>query len=141
MMDDFKSQLAAAIEDLQAQGKEPLFLAVDLNGIDQIKREHSADAARRFRQAAIDAINWTAHAYGCFTYGEVCVIAVIPGLGRLRTFAVIEKLRRSLPLLAQSYDCSMQPSFDVLGYEEADGVAGLIKQLISRGDTAARSVA
>jgi hypothetical protein len=52
-------------------------------------------------------------------YGEERIVAILAGFDRLRTFAMIEKLRRGLPLLAQSFDCFLRPEFDVLEYDAA----------------------
>ena len=35
-------------------------------------------------------------------------------------------------MLAQSFDCILQPDFDVLEYEEGTGIAGVMAQLVTR---------
>lgn len=129
-MDDFRSQLAAVIDTLTAAGVRPVFLVVDLDGIDDVKRTQGAESVANLRAGAVDAI--TAAAGGCdaFTYDEQRVVAILPGFPRLKTFALIERLRRALPLLGQSYDCTLRPEFDVIEYEDEHGVAGLISQLV-----------
>jgi len=131
-MDDFRTQLAAVIDELLAEGKRPVFLAVDLDGIEEIKRRRSEESLRQFLQSAIDAILRTTDASDAFSYEDRSIVAVLPDVERLKLFARIDKLRRMLPILSQTYDCPLQPGFDVLEYEEGQGVAGLIKQLVGR---------
>ncbi len=140
-MDDFRSQLAAAVDAMLEQGVQPVFLVADLSGIAHIKRMHGADSLATFRQAAIDAIVSAGHGCEAFSYGEERIVAILAGFDRLRTFAMIEKLRRGLPLLAQSFDCFLRPEFDVLEYDEAAGVAGLIAQLVRLPQHRDRNVA
>jgi len=128
-MDDFRSQLSSLVDAMLEQGVEPVFLVVDLPGIEQIKRSHGADSLAMFRQTAIDAVVSAGHGCDAFSYGEERLVAILPGFDRLKTFAIIEKLRRGLPLLAQSFDCYLRPDFDVLEYDPATGIAGLIGQL------------
>lgn len=128
-MDDFRNELGALIDALEADGIEPVFLIVDLEGIMQVKRDHGADTLEKFRAAMVDAISNAAGGCDAFTYGDERIVAVLPGLPRLKTFALIEKLRRTLPFLGQSFDCVLRPDFDVLEYDPAHGVAGLVSQL------------
>ena len=51
---------------------------------------------------------------------------------RLKTFALIQKLRRTIPLLGQSFDCFLRPECDVLEYDAQTGAAGLISQIAKR---------
>ncbi len=129
-MDDFRAHLEAAVDAVLAQGLKPVFLAVELGGAADIKRVHGADSLLKFREAASGAI--VAAGGGCeyFTYGEERVVAILPGFDRLKTFAIIEKLRRGLPYLAQSFDCVLHPEFDVVEYDLATGIGGVIAQLV-----------
>ena len=131
-MDDFRSQLSSLVDGMVEQGVQPVFLVVDLAGIDEIKRTHGAESANTFRETAIGAVVSAGHGCEAFSYGEERVVAILPGFDRLKTFAVIEKLRRGLPLLAQSFDCYLRPEFDVLEYDAAAGIPGLIGQLARR---------
>jgi hypothetical protein len=126
---DFRTELGALIDALQADGIEPVFLIVDLEGISYMKRQHGAETLEKFRAAAIDAISNAASGCDAFTYGDERIVAVLPGLARLKTFALIDKLRRTLPFLGQSFDCVLRPEFDVLEYDPARGVGGLISEL------------
>jgi len=129
-MDDFRSQLADLIESMRLAGVEPVFLVVELDGASYLKTQ-GPEALAKFRTAAIGAV--TAAGQGCdaFTYGDDRIVAILPGFDRLKTFAVIEKLRRALPLLGQSFDVALQPEFDVLEYDPVHGVAGLINYLVT----------
>jgi hypothetical protein len=128
-MEDFRAQLTGTIDAMLAEGVQPVFLIVDLIGADYIKRAHGADSLDTFRQAALTAITATAGG-DTFAYSELRVVGVLPGHGRLKTFAIIDKLRRALPLLAQSFDCLLEADFDVLEYDPGAGVAGLINHLV-----------
>lgn len=129
-MDDFRAHLEAAVDAVLAQGLKPVFLVVELGGAADIKRVHGADSVAKFREAATGAV--VAAGGGCesFTYGEERVIAILPGYDRLKTFAIIEKLRRSLPYLAQSFDCFLHPEFDLIEYDLTTGIGGVIAQLV-----------
>ena len=129
-MDDFRGHLTEAVDALLAQGVKPVFLVVELGGAGDIKRVHGADSLATFREAATGAI--VAACGGCesFTYGEERVVAILPGFDRLKTFAIIEKLRRGLPYLAQSFDCMLHPEFDVIEYDLSTGIGGVIAQLV-----------
>lgn len=129
-MDDFRAHLEAAVDAVLAQGLKPVFLVVELGGAGEIKRVHGADSLTKFRETATGAI--VAAGGGCdsFTYGEERVVAILPGYDRLKTFAMIEKLRRGLPYLAQSFDCLLHPEFDVIEYDLTTGIGGVIAQLV-----------
>ena len=127
-MDDFRMQLTAVIDAMREAGSEPSFLVVDLDGIEFIKKAHGDDSVERFREAATGAISNAAGECDTFRYGDERIVAILGGFSRLRTFALIEKLRRMLPLLGQSFDCVLRPEFDVLDLDE-QGVAGLVAQL------------
>jgi hypothetical protein len=131
-MDDFRSQLSAVIDDMLAAGVEPVFLVVDLEGVDHIKQLHGVESLDKFREAAIGAIVSAGHGCEAFSYGDDRVVAILAGFDRLKTFAVVEKLRRGLPFLAQSFDCVLHPQFDILEYVPETGVAGLVGQLVRR---------
>jgi hypothetical protein len=131
-MDDFRSQLTALIDEIVAAGQEPSFLVADLEGIDHIKKAHGAESFDKFRGAAVDAITSAGRGCDAFTYGDDRMVAVLVGFGRLQTFSMIDKLRRSLPLLAQSFDCTLAPQFDIIEYDAEAGVGGIILQLVRR---------
>jgi hypothetical protein len=137
-MDDFRSQLTTRIDSMRLGGVEPVFLIVGLEGATYLKAQ-GPDALDKFRTAAIGAVTGAGQGCDAFTYGDDRIVAILPGFDRLKTFAVIEKLRRALPLLGQSFDVFLQPEFDVLEYDPVHGVAGLINHLVtaSRHDLAA----
>ena len=130
MMDDFRTELSALIETMVAGGIEPVFLAVDLVGAAHIKRAHGAESLDSFRSAAMASLSGGAYGAEVFAYGEQTLVAILPGYPRLKTFAIIDKLRRVMPLLAQSFDCMLEPEFDTFEYDATTGVAGLINQLV-----------
>lgn len=128
-MDDFRSQLATVIDSMVGEGVEPVFLVIDLWGAEEIKRNQGDESLQRFRNAVMDSM---INACGgeAFVHGEWRVVGILPAPSRLKTFALIQKLQRALPFLAQSFDCSLHPEFDVLEYDAAAGVAGVISQLV-----------
>lgn len=128
-MDDFRSQLAAYVDAMLAADVRPVFLVVDLVGAHEIKRTHDADILDRFRETAAGAVSNAAGGCETFTYGDERLVAVLGDVDRLRSFAMVEKLQRILPLLAQSFDCPLHPDFDFIEYDEHAGVSGLIGQL------------
>ncbi len=128
-MDDFRSQLRSVVDEMRARGIEPAFLVVDLVGAAYIKRAHGIESLEKFRETAIEAVASAAGGCETFTYGEERVVAILGGWHRLRTFALIQRLRRALPLLAQSFDCLLQPEFDIIEYDEQQEIAGLVNQL------------
>jgi GGDEF domain-containing protein len=129
-MDDFREQLTAVIDTMRLEGNEPLFLVVDLDGIEEFKKAHGAESVEKFRAAAVEAVSGAAQGSDAFTYGEDRIVAILAGYDRLKTFALIDRLRRSLPLLGQSFDCVLAPDFDVLEYDVEQGVAGLMNYLV-----------
>ena len=131
-MDDFRSQLASVIDEMLAQGADPVFMVIDLQGVENIKKVHGQESFDKFREAAINAISSASHGADAFTYGEDRIVAILAGFDRLKTFALADKLRRTLPYLAQSFDCILMPDFDILEYDATAGVAGLIAQLVKR---------
>jgi hypothetical protein len=132
-MDDFRSQLRDLIESLQAEGVTPAFLVVDLQGADEIKRVQGIESMERFKDGAIRAVVSAANGADAFTYGDDRVVAVLgPEWDRLKTFALIQKLRRVVPMLGQSFDCYIAPAFDVVEYDPAAGFSGLITALTQR---------
>ena len=131
-MDDFRSQLTALIDEMVAAGQEPSFLVADLQGIDHIKKAHGEESFEKFRAAAVDAITSAGRGCDAFTYGDDRIVAVLAGFGRLQTFSMIDKLRRGLPLLAQSFDCMLTPQFDILEYDASAGAGGVILQLVRK---------
>jgi hypothetical protein len=128
-MDDFRTQLSELIGAMLEQDIEPVVLVVDLWGSEYVKRQLGAESADQFRESASNCITNICGG-GAFVYGEQRIIAVLPAPSRIKTFAFIQKLQRSLPLVAQSYNCLLQPEFDVLEYEPSSGVAGIMAQLV-----------
>jgi GGDEF domain-containing protein len=128
-MDDFRSQLSAALDGLIEAGVQPVFLIIDLDGAERIKATHGDESFEKFRAAAADAVSNAGKGCDVFTYGEQRVVGILPGLGRLQTFALIDRLRRGLPLLSQSFDCALEPDFDVVEYDPSTGVAGIVSYL------------
>lgn len=132
VMDDFRAQLTQAVDGMLAAAIEPVFLVVDLFGAEYLKHEQGAESLSRFHTAVADSIVSAARGGAAVSYGEGRIVGILPGHNRLKTFAMIEKLRRALPMLAQSFDCFLQPDFDVLEYDPATGIAGVMGQLVTR---------
>jgi hypothetical protein len=130
-MDDFRSQLTALIDHIRDLGDQPLFLIVDLEGAEEIKRTRGVDSLEQFKQSAITIVSQATEGADAFTYGDESLVAILTAaqFDRLKTFALIQKLRRSIPLLGQSYDCFLRPEFDVLEYDPQSGVPGLISHI------------
>lgn len=132
LMDDFRAQLSQAVDAMLTKNIEPVFLVVDLIGVEYMKRQHGVEGLDKFRDAACGTIEGASQGGAALAYGEGRIVGILPGHSRLKTFAIIEKLRRALPMLAQSFDCILQPDFDVLEYEEGTGIAGVMAQLVTR---------
>jgi hypothetical protein len=132
-MDDFRTQLRDVIDGMLAAGVTPIFLVADLEGAAEIKRVRDQDSLDKFMQAATTAITAVAPDADTFTYGDERIVAIMPELPRLTTFALIDRLRRALPLLGQSFDCTIYPEFDVLDYDPQTGVSGLLAELSALG--------
>jgi hypothetical protein len=128
-MDDFRTQLKTVIDAMAETGIEPVFLVIDLWGAEDVKRNQGAESLQKFRDATMDAMT-NACGGEAFAYGEYRVVGILPGPTRLKTFALIQKLQRALPLLGQSFDCILHPEFDVLEYDATSGVAGVVAQLV-----------
>jgi hypothetical protein len=129
-MEDFRAQLRDLIEALQAEGVTPAFLVVDLPGAEEIKRVQGPDSMERFKDGAIRAVVSATGGADAFTYGDERVVVVLgAGWERLKTFALIQKLRRVMPMLGQSFDCYIAPEFDVIEYDPATGFSTLLNQL------------
>ncbi len=132
-MDDFRSQLTTVLDQMIERGERPAFLVVDLEGAAEIKQSHGQESLDKFKNAAIDALVAATNGADAFTYGEDRVVAILGHeWDRLKTFALIQKLRRAIPLLGQSFDCYLRPEFDVIEYEASAGVAGLIRQITNK---------
>ena len=129
-MDDFRANLTSAVDSLTAAGTEPVLLVVELVGVEEIKRTQGVASFEKFRTSAAGAISAAAEDCATFTYGDTRIGALLPGYARLKTFALIERLKRALPLLAQSYDCTIMPEFDLAEYSPETGVAGFVNYLI-----------
>ena len=127
LMDDFRSQLAAVIDAMVVQGGQPLFIVAFLDGTQQMRATHGPESLAKFKQAAIDAVVSATAGADTFTYGDEKIVVIIDGSAydRLKTFALIQRLRRVIPLLGQSFDCFLRPEFDVLDYQAEVGVGGL----------------
>ncbi len=141
VMDDFRSQLTEVLDATIDAGVEPMFLVVELVGAEEIKRLKDVASLDTFREAAMASVINATHTGDAFSYGEYRIVGILPGFDRLKTFALIDKLGRALPLLAQSFDCYLQPEFDTLDYDPKLGVAGLINQLVARPKGPQRDVA
>jgi hypothetical protein len=130
-MDDFRTQLSAVIADMQAEGDDPIFLIVDLYGADEIRRARGVEGLEQFKRSAIDCVAQATDGADAFTYGDDKLVAILGSrrFDRLKTFALIQKLRRTIPLLGQSYDCFLRPECDVLEYDPHSGAAGLISHI------------
>ena len=130
-MEDFRTQLTALIDHMVQAGDQPLFLVVDLEGAAGIKAAHGADSLDSFKQAAIDTVAAATNGADAFTYGDEKLVIILSAgaYDRLKTFALIQKLRRALPLLGQSFDCFLRPECDVLEYDPATGAAALIHEI------------
>lgn len=133
-MDDFRSQLTAVIDHMMAEGDTPIFLVVDLYGALDIKRARGAESLEEFKKQGIDLVASLTNGCDAFTYGDETLVAILSAnaFDRLKTFALIQKLRRAIPLLGQSFDCYLRPECDVLEYDAQTGSAGLISQIAKR---------
>lgn len=133
-MEDFRTQLTSLIHHMVEAGDEPLFLVVELDGAEDIKRAHGVESLDKFKQAAIDTVGAATNGADAFTYGDEKLVVILSAgaYDRLKTFALIQKLRRAIPLLGQSFDCFLRPECDVLEYDPATGAAGLINQIARR---------
>ncbi len=133
-MDDFRTQLTAVIDQMMEAGDTPIFLVVDLDGALDIKRVRGAKSLDEFKAQAIELVGSLTDGCDAFTYGDETLVAMLSAntFDRLKTFALIQKLRRAIPLLGQSFDCYLRPECDVLEYDAATGTAGLIAQIAKR---------
>ncbi|MEX2225876.1 MAG: hypothetical protein WEB52_05430 [Dehalococcoidia bacterium] len=132
-MDDFRSQLRGLIDSMRAEGVNPVFLVIDSEGADSIKAARGAESLEQFKDAVVRAVVSATGGADAFSYGDERVVAVLGSeWGRLRTFSLIDKLRRSIPLVGQSFDCFLRPNFDVLEYDDEAGIGALIAQLTTR---------
>jgi hypothetical protein len=106
---------------------------MDLEGAAAIKVARGTEGLEQFKEAAMRAVISATDGADAFTYGDDRVVAILgAGWGRLKTFSLIEKLRRSIPLVGQSFDCYMRPTFDVFEYDENAGISALIAQITTR---------
>lgn len=128
-MDDFRTQLTTLIDDLLADGRTPMFVIVDLVGAEQIRQAKDTDSLERFRDTCLSALVGASRGGDAFSYGDYRIVGILPAFDRLRTFALVEKMRRTLPLLAQSFDCYLTPEFDTIEYDPETGVPGIITQI------------
>jgi hypothetical protein len=131
-MDDFRTRLSPLVDAMLSASIAPVFLVVDLVGAEYIKRQSGPESLGKFHEAAVDAVASASRGGAALSYGEDRIVGILPGHDRLKTFAIIEKLRRALPMLGQSFDCILQPEFDVLEYDAVAGIAGLMTQLVKR---------
>ena len=104
------------------------FLVVDLEGAAEIKQTRGEVSLRQFSAAAVEAVVSATSGADAFTYGDDKVVVILDSaqFDRLRTFALIQRLRRAIPMLGQSFDCYLRPEFDVLEYQPQSGIGGLI---------------
>ena len=113
-----------------AEGHTPAFLRIDLDGARDIKEAHGAESLDKFKSAVINAVVTATEGSDAFTYGDDRVIAILDdSWDRLRTFAMIHKLRRQIPFLGQSFDCFLRPDFDVIEYRPEVGLSGVMLML------------
>jgi hypothetical protein len=133
-MDDFRSQLTAVIDHMAQQGDTPIFLVVELYGALDIKRVRGVEGLDQFKKDAIELVASLTNGCDAFTYGDETLVAILSAAGydRLKTFALIQRLRRAVPLLGQAFDCFLRPECDVLEYDPHSGAAGLISQIARR---------
>ena len=130
-MDDFRKELTAVVDDLVASGVIPMFLVVDLVGAEYLRASGNAEGLPKFRETCMESLSGAAGGAETFSYGEIRIVAILQGFDRLKTFSLVDKMRRMLPLLSQSFDVMLQPEFDTIVYDEATGVAGVINQLVA----------
>jgi hypothetical protein len=130
-MDEFRKELTSLVDGLLAEGRVPIFLMVDLVGAEYLRRSSDAAALENFRDACMSSLSSTSGGAATFSYGDIRIVAILHGFDRLKTFALVEKMRRMLPLLAQSFDCVLAPEFDTIEYEEHTGVPGIINQIVA----------
>ena len=133
-MEDFRSQLGQVLDTMIAGGQTPMFLVCDLDGVEDMKKTHGPESLEKFHQAAIAAMVSTTGGADAFTYGETRLVAILVAedYDRLKTFALIQKLRRVIPMLGQSFDAFLQPDFDVIEYDAESALSGVISQLAHR---------
>jgi hypothetical protein len=130
-MDDFRRDLSALVDEMLAAGYEPMFLVIDLVGAEVLRQSQDLESLERFRDTCMGVLSGAAGNVPTFSHGDVRIIGVLPGFDRLKTFALIEKMRRALPLQAQSYDCVVTPEFETIEYDSVNGVPGVYNQLIA----------
>jgi hypothetical protein len=139
-MDDFRTGLAALTDGVLTAGAQPVYLVVDMPGAEYIRRGQGAESMAAFHNGVIAAITSAAPGSDALPYSDARIVAVLPGYARLKTFALIEKLHRVLPMLGQSFDCVIEPDFDTLEYDASTALAGVIAQLL-RSSGPSREVA
>jgi hypothetical protein len=130
-MDDFRKELTALVDGLLAQGITPMFLMIDLVGAESLRSSRDTESLPRFRETCMASLSAAAADAATFSCGDVRVAAILCNFDRLKTFALIEKMRRMLPLLGQSFDCTISPEFDTIEYDALSGVPGVISQLLA----------
>lgn len=131
-MDDFRRELTSLVDGLVAAGATPMFLMVDLTGAEHLRiASKDAGVLARFRETCMTSLSGAAANAEVFSYGDIRIVAVLQGFDRLKTFALVEKMRRTLPLLGQSFDVVLQPEFDTIEFDPATGAAGVINQLVA----------
>ena len=86
-------------------------------------------ALPHFRETCMATLSGAAGDCPAFSCGDTRVVGLLSGYDRLKTFALIEKMRRMIPLLSQSYDTIVAPEFDTIEYDETTGITGVINQL------------
>lgn len=128
-MDEFRAALAQQVDALLADGVEPIFLLIDLVGAESLRLARDTEALPRFRETCMATLSGAAGDCPTFSCGDTRIVAILAGYDRLKTFALIEKMRRMIPLLSQSYDTVVMPEFDTIEYDERTGITGIINQL------------
>jgi hypothetical protein len=125
-MEDIRDPLRAACDEILGRGETPVVVVMDLPGAGVIRHQRDDASLRDFHAAVGASFVAAARGGAWLPVSDERVIGVLPACERLRLFALIGKLERSLPLVAQSYDCELVPEFDSVEYDERTGLAGLV---------------
>src|SRR5437667_6976621 len=124
-MDDVRTRVVDLVDRMTGDGAEPVFLVADLFGAEVIYRTQGPVSFERFMGSVIDAVSSCTNSVDAFACSETRIVAVLAGVTRIRTFSFIDKLQHVLPLLSQSFDCDLDPQFDLIAYDPKAGAAGI----------------
>lgn len=133
-MNDFRAELAELVEQVVAAGLTPVFMVIDLEGASDVRRTQGDESYDRFVTAVTGAVRSAGPGSEALRYNDSRFVAIMPGFSRGRTFAIADKLGRSLPYIAQSFDCTLVPEFDIVEYDAAGGMAAFMHHLVARRD-------